>query len=85
MQAGYSQRPLAAKLGIKSGMTIAFVQAPEGYLATLAPLPEALDWRAELTSASFDFIQYFTSERGPCKILDRERWSWRSLICVIPL
>jgi hypothetical protein len=64
MQAGYSQRPLAAKLGIKAGMSIALLHAPEGYRQTLEPLPAPLDWRNELTGASLDFIQYFTRQRA---------------------
>src|SRR3954464_10680277 len=64
MQAGYSQRPLAAKLGIKAGMSIALLHAPEGYRQTLAPLPAALDWRSELATGELDFIQYFSSERA---------------------
>jgi hypothetical protein len=66
-QAGYSQRPLAAKLGIKAGMSIALLHAPEGYRQILEPLPAPLDWRSELpreAKAELDFIQYFTRERA---------------------
>jgi len=35
-----SGRPLAQKLGIKAGMTIAVLDAPEGIEATLGPLPD---------------------------------------------
>ncbi|MEM7083887.1 MAG: DUF3052 family protein [Pseudomonadota bacterium] len=38
--AGYSGRPLAAKLGIKPGMRIKTCGAPKHYLALIAPLPE---------------------------------------------
>jgi hypothetical protein len=37
--AGYSGRPLARKLGVKPGMTIALIDAPPAIGKTLAPLP----------------------------------------------
>ena len=37
--AGYSQRPLAGKLGIKPGHTIALSSAPHGFDRTLGELP----------------------------------------------
>lgn len=42
--AGYSGKPLVAKLGIKTGATVAIVNAPRGYdrtLGRLPPLPRA--------------------------------------------
>jgi len=41
-----SGRPLAQKLGIKEGMTIALLDAPEGIEGTLAPLPAAVTLRS---------------------------------------
>jgi hypothetical protein len=64
MQAGYSQRPLAAKLGIKAGMRALLLHAPEGYRDKLAPLPEEVIWVAELSDSDLDFIHYFTTERA---------------------
>ena len=43
---GYSGAPLAKKLGLKEGLKLLTVAAPEGYAAWLGPLPEG----AELTS-----------------------------------
>jgi hypothetical protein len=43
--AGYSGRPLAAKLGVKPGSTLVLVDAPDGIETTLAPLPEAVTLR----------------------------------------
>jgi len=63
MSASYSGRPLAAKLGIKAGMTLALCHAPEDYQALLAPLPEPPTWQTELTEGTLDFIQYFTTSR----------------------
>ncbi len=40
--AGYSKRPLADKLGIKAGMRVAILNAPEGYERTLGALPEGV-------------------------------------------
>ena len=39
MTAGYSGTPLAKKLGIKDGMTVLTVDAPENYAELVAPLP----------------------------------------------
>ena len=36
-------KPLAQKLGIKAGMTIVLLDAPDGIEATLAPLPDGVD------------------------------------------
>ena len=38
--AGYSERPLAGKLGIKAGQTVAFPGAPPGFRAALGDLPD---------------------------------------------
>lgn len=38
--AGYSKTPLPQKLGIKGGMTVALVDAPEGFVASLGDLPD---------------------------------------------
>ncbi len=41
--AGYAGRPLSAKLGIKAGMQIALVDAPDGALNAIEPLPEEVE------------------------------------------
>jgi hypothetical protein len=46
--AGYSGRPLAAKLGIKEDLRLALVNAPESALSTLDPLPDRVDLRRDL-------------------------------------
>lgn len=38
--AGYSGTPLPKKLGVKPGMTVALLDAPESFAATLGPLPD---------------------------------------------
>jgi hypothetical protein len=40
--AGYSGTPLPKKLGVKSGSTVALVDAPDGFVATLGELPEGV-------------------------------------------
>ncbi|MDE2899835.1 MAG: hypothetical protein OXN15_02275, partial [Chloroflexota bacterium] len=46
--AGYSGTPLPKKLGVKPGMTVNLLGAPDGFERTLGPLPEGavLDWDA---------------------------------------
>jgi hypothetical protein len=39
---GYSQTPLAKKLGVKPNSTLALVNAPEGFEQTLVDLPEGV-------------------------------------------
>jgi len=60
--AGYSQRPLIAKLGIKAGQRIAILNAPPDYAATLGPLPAQVNCADEL-SEHLAFIQFFTTSR----------------------
>lgn len=62
MNAGYSQRPLVQKLGIKEGWTIAVINAPENYLALLPALPEGVTMRSDLQN-DLPFIHYFCTER----------------------
>jgi hypothetical protein len=38
----YSLTPLAKKLGIEAGATVAFLGAPDGFEASLAPLPDGV-------------------------------------------
>jgi len=62
MAAGYSGKPLAQKLGIKAGSTIAILHAPRGYDRTLGKVPARVTERTGATGA-LDFIQFFTSEK----------------------
>ena len=64
MQAGYSQRPLAAKLGIKAGMRLALLHAPADYQTLLEPLPDGVLWIDDLAEGSLDFVQYFITARA---------------------
>jgi hypothetical protein len=60
--AGYSQRPLIAKLGIKPGARLALVGAPAGYERLLGELPAGAVARAR-PSGRLDFIQLFVRRR----------------------
>jgi hypothetical protein len=58
--AGYSGTPLAAKLGIKAGMVLRAVHAPENYRELLAPLPDGARV-ATGTVAKADVIHHFAT------------------------
>jgi hypothetical protein len=67
--AGYSGRPLAAKLGYKAGQKVAFVDLPPALaeLATAAGFASVTyvpDWRTTLPARSFDLIHAFTARKA---------------------
>ena len=62
MSAGYSQRSLAQKLGIKAGWTIAVLNAPENYLELLAGLPDGVTIHSELSS-DLPLIHFFCTKQ----------------------
>lgn len=62
MTAGYSGTPLAKKLGIKEGMTVVTVNAPDNYLALLDPLPDGVSV-ADKPQSSADILHIFTNTR----------------------
>jgi hypothetical protein len=59
MSQGYSKRSLVEKLGIKPGLRVAILHAPQGYESTLGTLPDGIIPHADL-DGSYDFIQAFT-------------------------
>ncbi|MGE4071883.1 MAG: DUF3052 domain-containing protein [Lysobacterales bacterium] len=61
-QAGYSNTPLARKLGIGSACKLLLIDPPEGYLAYLGPLPEAVELR-DGADAEVDLVQIFVSDQ----------------------
>lgn len=63
MTTGYSGTPLAKKLGIKAGMTIVAVDAPNNYLELLEPLPNGVDLNFERSASHVDVIHVFTNTR----------------------
>ncbi len=61
--AGYSHRPLAAKLGLREGMRAAVLNAPDDYRDTLGALPDGVALVIELEPA-LRFIQLFAPDRA---------------------
>jgi hypothetical protein len=61
--AGYSKKPLAEKLGIKSGYRICIVNAPPNYTEVLGKLPDKVVI-AKMPDGSYEFIQLFSRERS---------------------
>ena len=60
--AGYSQRSLVEKLGIKAGTRIAIINAPRGYRKTLGKLPPGVTV-ASAARGVLPFIHLFTPNR----------------------
>ncbi len=58
---GYSGAPLARKLGIKEGATVALVDAPPGFERELAPLPDGVDLRRTLTGGTDVAVVFVTT------------------------
>jgi hypothetical protein len=61
--AGYSGTPLAKKLGIKEGMTLAAAGAPDGFVDLLAPLPGGVTWKRQLRAPVDLAVAFFTARR----------------------
>ena len=59
---GYSGTPLAAKLGIKAQAQIHVVNAPDGYLQWIAPLPDGVKIAPRLSSNA-DLVHIFSSRK----------------------
>lgn len=62
MTTGYSGKPLAQKLGLKSGFVLAPINAPPNYAELLAPLPGAL--RFGTVAERPQVIHFFCTERS---------------------
>ena len=60
--AGYSGKPLVEKLGIKTGASVAIVNAPKGYDRILGGLPSGVTRKGN-AGGPLDFIQFFTREK----------------------
>jgi hypothetical protein len=64
--AGYSGTPLPQKLGIRTGALVALVAAPDGFAATLGPLPAGVCVRQDMGSAGrpLDVVLCFATTRA---------------------
>ncbi len=58
--AGYSQTPLARKLGIKEDFVVGLVNAPKHVEHQLDPLPERCEIKRTLGKGQFDMIVFFS-------------------------
>lgn len=96
MSSGYSGTPLAKKLGIKDGFTVATTNAPDEYEQLLSPLPNGVTLQNLSHSQSItDLIHLFTnsrdelsSELSKCRNLikqDGAIWvSWYKMAAKLP-
>jgi hypothetical protein len=64
--AGYSGTPLIKKLGIKDNFNVAFVNAPENFVAQLE-LPAAVNVKRISQRKALDFIQVFVTSQTALK------------------
>jgi len=67
MSAGYSGKPLIEKLGIKPGLTVAFVDVPEHYAALLGDLPMDVTV-TDLRRGHINFIHFFAATRQALEV-----------------
>ncbi len=63
MPAGYSDRPLAQKLGLKEGLKIAILNPPQGYSRALGNFRKDV-FSVEQSEGRLDFLQFFTKQRA---------------------
>ena len=62
--AGYSGKPLVAKLGIKEGQRVAILSAPDPVPDGLARMPSGVSLATRLGGPPFDQILLFTTRRS---------------------
>lgn len=60
---GYSGTPLAKKLGIQAGFTLAVVNPPRAYHQLVAPLPDGVTIHSSVTELT-DMVHLFCTERA---------------------
>jgi hypothetical protein len=63
LPAGYSGTPLAKKLGISEGTTVALVSEPDDFRASLAPIPDDVRFRSSLRGRA-DVVVMFVTGRA---------------------
>jgi hypothetical protein len=61
--AGYSGTPLAQKLGIKEGSTVAVVDEPKGFRVLLTGLPDDVTFRSQLRGRLDIVVTFFVERR----------------------
>ncbi len=65
--AGYSGTPLPRKLGIRPGIRLALIAAPDGFAAVLGELPDGVRIHHRL-QGRFDVIVAFATRRAPLSL-----------------
>jgi hypothetical protein len=73
---GYSNTPLAKKLGIREGAEIVLISPPPGFLEIVAPLPKGVKIAQRLSSRT-DLMHVFATRRSD---LSRTLKSYRARI-----
>ena len=63
MPAGYSGTPLAKKLGIAEGSTVALLAEPDQFRSLLAPVPDAVTFKTSLRGSA-DVVVLFATRRA---------------------
>jgi hypothetical protein len=76
MCAGYPAKPLAAKLGIKSGFVVAVVHPPDNYRRLLGRIPRNVVVQDRLAEGA-DIVHAFVKARSE---IDREFERWKGSI-----
>ena len=61
--AGYSGTPLAKKLGVKAGHTVAVLNEPEGFRGWLVPLPDGVRMRKSIGRTA-EMVVIFTTRQA---------------------
>lgn len=76
VRAGYSGTPLARKLGIVGGSSVATRHAPKGYKPLLEPVPPGVRFSTSITKST-DLVHVFTAQRS---VLETELVALRAAI-----
>lgn len=63
-QAGYSGKPVAAKLGLKTGIRVGLHDAPPNYEALLGDIPDGVVFDRALARPPYAFIHAFAAQRA---------------------
>jgi hypothetical protein len=63
LEKDYSGTPLPKKLGIKEGSRVAILDAPEGFVATLSPMPDGVE-AVTRTSGHLDVVVFFATRQA---------------------
>jgi hypothetical protein len=75
MMPGYSETPLAQKLGIRPGMNILTIDAPKDYASILGPLPSGVSIVTKAKPGASEIVHLFAptlaARRSNCRVRAR--------------